>query len=130
VDATLTRLAAYVEAAGAGDPAKLASSGFEQRAGPAPVGPLPQVESLAATAGDHDGTLDLAWDRVPGATGYEVYRSTDVTQPAGWAFACSCARSSATVEGLASGTRHWFRVRAVGAAGPGPWSDPATKIAP
>jgi hypothetical protein len=130
VDGVLTRLAAYVEAAGAGDPAKIAGSGFDQRAGPAPVGPLPPVESLAATAGDHDGTLDLSWDRVPGATGYEVYQSTDVAQPAGWTFACSCSRSGATVEGLASGTRYWFRVRAVGAAGPGPWSDPATRIAP
>jgi hypothetical protein len=32
--------------------------------------------------------------------------------------------------GLASGQRVWVRVRAIGAAGPGPWSDPATKIVP
>ncbi|MDB6057013.1 MAG: hypothetical protein JWO95_857 [Verrucomicrobiales bacterium] len=24
----------------------------------------------------------------------------------------------------------WFRVRAIGGAGPGPWSDPATKMVP
>ena len=35
----------------------------------------------------------------------------------------------ANPRGLISGTQYWFRVRAVGAAGPGPWSDPATKRA-
>ena len=39
-------------------------------------------------------------------------------------------KSKATVSGLATGTKYWFRVRAIGAAGPGPWSDPATKVAP
>jgi len=32
--------------------------------------------------------------------------------------------------GLVSGSRVWMRVRAVNAAGEGPWSDPATKIVP
>ena len=30
---------------------------------------------------------------------------------------------------LTSGTQYWFRVRAIGAAGPSAWSDPATKRA-
>jgi len=38
--------------------------------------------------------------------------------------------SSATVPGLTSGTRYWFRVAGVGTAGQGAWSDPATKVAP
>lgn len=29
-----------------------------------------------------------------------------------------------------SGTKYWFRVAAIGTDGQGPWSDPATKIAP
>ena len=31
--------------------------------------------------------------------------------------------------GLVRGTQYWFRVRAIGAAGPSAWSDPATKRA-
>jgi len=34
-----------------------------------------------------------------------------------------------TVTGLTSGTEYWFPVRAIGAADPSPWSDPATKRA-
>ena len=46
----------------------------------------------------------------------------------GWRFAGNSRKSSATIKGLASGKRHWFRVTAEGAAGP--VSDPATKVAP
>ena len=46
------------------------------------------------------------------------------------AAAATVTKSKATVTGLTSGTKYWFRVRAIGATGPGPWSDPATKIAP
>lgn len=33
------------------------------------------------------------------------------------------------VTGLTSGTQYWFSVRAIGAAGPSAWRDPATKRA-
>ena len=39
-------------------------------------------------------------------------------------------KSSTTVKNLTSGTKYWIRVAAFGAAGQGPWSDPATKVAP
>jgi hypothetical protein len=48
----------------------------------------------------------------------------------GWRHAFVVTKSSASVPGLVSGKRHWFRVAALGAAGQGPWSDPATKTAP
>jgi hypothetical protein len=35
-----------------------------------------------------------------------------------------------TVSNLTSGTKYWFKVAGLGSAGQGPWSDPATKIAP
>ena len=34
------------------------------------------------------------------------------------------------LSGLVSGTRVWVKVRVIGSQGPGPWSDPATKIVP
>lgn len=39
-------------------------------------------------------------------------------------------RAKAEVEGLSSGKQYWFQVCAVGTAGLGPWSDPATKVVP
>jgi hypothetical protein len=48
-----------------------------------------------------------------------------------WAFKMSLAKSSGTIPGLASGSKMWVRVRAVGADNkPGPWSDPAVKVVP
>ena len=37
-------------------------------------------------------------------------------------------KSKCTLANLTAGTRYWFRVAAAGAAGQGPWSDPATKM--
>ena len=86
------------------------------------------MQGLSVTAGDTDGTTRLKWNKVSGTKSYEVQRSLDATS--GWAHLCSCTRSSVTVNGMTSGTRYWFRVAAVGSADTGPWSDPATKIAP
>jgi hypothetical protein len=40
------------------------------------------------------------------------------------------ALARATLEGLDSGARYWFRVAAVTSSGQGPWSNPVAKIAP
>ena len=47
-----------------------------------------------------------------------------------WANGRVVIKCTATVNGLTSGQSVWFRVAAIGAAGQGPWSDPATKIVP
>jgi hypothetical protein len=131
IDLHLAALAAYVESTALGDPAKIVSSGFELAgSGGAPV-VLTAVTSLAATMGDDPGELDLSWDRVTGATLYEVWRNSDPNNAAGWVFVCTCTKSSTTVTGLTSGTKYWFRVHAKGGNETvGPWSDPATSIAP
>ncbi|MGZ5529121.1 MAG: hypothetical protein ACXWJB_10655 [Limisphaerales bacterium] len=43
----------------------------------------------------------------------------------------TCTQSKYALTGLASGTKLWFRVRAIGGNNaPGAWSDPATKMVP
>jgi hypothetical protein len=42
----------------------------------------------------------------------------------------SSTKASSNATDLPSATRCWFRVRAVGTKGPGPWSDPAIKTVP
>lgn len=124
----LTEEAGYVESVAKGDATKINMAGMDVRAAAAPVGPLAKVLNLAATEGDHDGSVDLQWDRVRGARTYDIQTSTD--GDGAWTLHSSCTKSAATVTGLTSGNKLWFRVRGLGAAGPGPWSDPATKVVP
>lgn len=130
LDANLQKLANYVESASDGNEAKIQSAGMSVRAKPVPVGALPMPAGLAATAGDKEGEIDLSWDRVTGAKSYEVEQSPDPITTSSWKHAGVSTKSSITVSGLTSGTKYWFRVAGIGAAGQGAWSDPATKYAP
>ncbi|MEA3187697.1 MAG: hypothetical protein QOD99_1527 [Chthoniobacter sp.] len=119
----------YVDTASGGDAEKIHSAGMRVAEDPAPVGGMPKVTRLAATAGD--GEVDLHWDPVRrGAKSYVVERTSDAAGQTGRGNAQIVTKSRAEVTGLQSGSRHWFRVAAVGSAGQGPWSDPATKVAP
>jgi len=110
------------------DAATLQSGGWDLQADRAPVGPLPQPANLAASGGDLDGTVDLAWDAI--RRGVQSYVAEQATAPSGPWTQCYVGKSSkCTVTGLTSGTQYWFRVKAIGAAGPSAWSDPATKRA-
>jgi hypothetical protein len=102
--------------------------GWQVRGTPTPVGPMPKPANLAATLGDLDGEVDLSWNAI--SRGVQTYLAEYATTPTGpWTQFYVGAASKCTATGLTSGTAYWFRVRAVGAAGPGPWSDPATERA-
>lgn len=105
------------------DAALLQSGGWQLRGAAAPVGPLPAPQNLGATGGDMDGEADLYWQPVSGRDTYLAEQALSATGP--WTQFYVGKKSSCTAKGLTSGTVYWFRVRAVGAAGPGPWSDPA-----
>ncbi len=130
LDGALTQLAAYVENASGGDPTKIESAGMAVRAERTPPAIPGQVMSLVLTEGDFPGTLDAAWDPQRSSKIYELQTSPDPMSEASWVAKGSSTRSRTTLEGLTGGTKMWVRVRAVGAAGPGPWSDPATKTVP
>ena len=127
-----TEAAARTLAVGAealtGAAATLQSGGWELQAARAPVGQLPQPASLVATGGDLEGTVDLSWDTL--WRGVQAYIAQQATKPSGpWTQCYVGKASNCTVTGLTSGTQYWFQVRAIGAAGPSAWSDPATKRA-
>jgi hypothetical protein len=128
--AALNLEAAYVQNASRGDPAIIQSAGMEVGGVPAPVGPVGQALNFALTAGDAERQLDAQWDPVRGASNYELQTSPDPVTATSWSLYGSAAGSKTVITGLTSGLRLWVRVRAIGAAGPGPWSDPATKIVP
>ena len=111
--------------------ARIVGAGMEPADEPTPVGPMPKIAGLVATQGDGDGMIDLHWNPVKrGLKSYIVERTSDPAGQTGWGNADVVTKSSAVISGLVSGTRYWFRARAIGSAGPGPWSDAATKVAP
>ncbi len=126
VDGEVEKLPADAQAAA------IKSAGMAVAADPGtPVGPMPKVEGLTASAGDAEGTVDLHWNAIRrGLQNFLIELSEDPAGQTGWRFAANSRKSSATIEGLTTGKRYWFRVTAEGAAGPGPASTPATKVAP
>jgi len=58
--------------------------------------------------------------------GLNVQRSDE---PA-WKSAGMSTKARPTVAGSSSSARIWFYVTTIGAAGRGPWSDPASKVVP
>ncbi len=131
LDSLFTRLAAYVESVSGGDEQMILSAGMDTREkGVAATDTTAEPLGLSASAGDHDGEIDLSWDKVSGAKSYVIEKSADPPTPTSWMHAGVSTKSRFTVEGLTSGTRTWFRVAAINANGQSGWSAPAMKIAP
>jgi hypothetical protein len=130
LDVLVVKLSNYVENKSDGDEAKIQSAGMTLRSKPSPVGAMTAPTALTATASDSDGEVDLSWDAVRGAKSYPAEVSLDPPTQTSWTPAGISTKSYMTVKRLKSGTKYWFRVAALGAAGQGPWSDPATKYAP
>jgi len=72
--------------------------------------------------------VGLNWDAI--RRGVQTYVAQQATASGGPWTQCYVGKASkCTVTGLTSGTEYWFYVRAIGAAGPSAWSDPAAKRA-
>jgi hypothetical protein len=79
-----------------------------------------------------DGTpansIRFDFENIDGAT-YEVQWST-VSDFATLVGTAVSTQSEYTISGLTAGTQYWMRVRPVRGGQQGPWSDPATRVAP
>jgi hypothetical protein len=126
----LTLEALYVENASGGDELKIQSAGMSIRDPRVPVGSLLPPSALSAMAGNNDGEIDLNWEPVKGANSYVVHMTTDPNVPDSWAPKANATESYAVILGLTSGTKYWFRVAGVGAAGQGAFSGAEAKYAP
>lgn len=131
LDEMAGRLASFVESASGGKEEIILSAGMDVRAPNLATGqpPAPPA-SLSATTGDHEGEIDLSWNASPNAKSYIVERSPNPQTDNSWTQADVVSTSKATIKGLKSGDKYWFRVAAVGSAGTSDWSDPAMKMAP
>jgi len=125
----IAAVAGYVQDASGGDLSKIMSAHLNVEHGKDlwPFNDPKKVIELSASSGDQGGEVDLTWDPVRGAKGYEVEISTDVAFPEEWSPCTSAEQSRVTITHLESRQRYWFRVRAVGTGGVGAWSEPVTK---
>ncbi len=130
LEGLLTDRGGYVDRVSGGDATKILTSGFEVRATPSPVGAMTAPLHLTSSMGDMSGEIDLQWDPVKGAKSYIVECRTHGATPGSWTQAKICTSSRISVTGLTPGQEYAFRVRAVGSAGEGPWSDETVKMAP
>ena len=128
-DVAATALGNHAQSESKGDETDLLSGGFDLRDERTPQ-IMGQVQNLSATAGDNPTEADLAWDPEEGAKSYEVQSSPDPVTESSWSHLDVVVKSKATFGGLPSGTICFFRVRAIGPNGKGPWSDPAMKRIP
>jgi hypothetical protein len=126
----LTQRANYVEIDSGGDETQILSAGFSVRAQAAPPSAVGQPANLRAAMGAMTGTIEVAWDTVKGAKSYILDCRTHGATPGPWAQVKILTAPKYAVTGLTPGIEYSFRVRAVGAAGEGPWSDEAVKMAP
>ncbi len=122
----LRTVADYVRMEAKGDAAKLATSGFELRRQPGPIGVPGMVQRLRALTTKSKGTLDIRWRHERGAYGYKVWwTESDPTVEANWQFLGYTTRASYQAKGLESYKAYWFTVSALGSAGEGLQADPA-----
>jgi hypothetical protein len=134
-DALLTgfeQVALSAEGISLGAEDKLSTTGFQLTTpgGPAPSVDMTQPQNFSITAGDFDGQIDGHCDPVQGARGYHIQITFAMTGTPVWEDREGSPNTQFSLTGLTSGQRVWVRMRAHGTKGPGPWSDPATKIVP
>jgi hypothetical protein len=130
LDQLLTQLAGYVESVAGKDDTLITSAGMETKTAPSAPTLPPPPDGVGASAGEHDGVINLFWKRVPRARTYLIESSVDPATPGSWTHVGIATSASKAVDNLTSGKRYWFRVAAVGAGGQSGWSEHATKVAP
>lgn len=123
----MRQLADYVQAHCQNDLTILLSSGFHATKTPAPVGPVSAPQNLRLQRTKDSGELLLRFAAVYGVTaGYLVQIAEDAEGP--FTDYVNTSNSRLVIKGLTPMKTYWARVRATGAEGAGPWSEPTCAI--
>ena len=124
----MRQLAAYVTLTSDGDLEKLLSSGFPyQKPERSRVGILPAPAAPTLRFGRKSGQLDATASPIYGAGSYN-WRIALASAPTTFVQTAQTAGGRYSFQGLTPGQAYNVEVNAVGAVGPGDWSDPSTAI--
>ena len=123
-----TALGASVQSFSLGDPAVIIAKGYDVAATPGTLPPVGRPQNLVLTHGDHDGAVDVAWNRDPSSHTNEVHVSPEPMTPTSFVPNQITNKSSCTILGQPAGSKIWVRVRGNDSDGPGDWSAPASII--
>ncbi len=119
----------YVESVSRGSESKILGAGFQTKSLSRRLGRLGIPLRLRCVMGRLTGEIRVLWAPVHGARSYVIQsRKRGTDEP--WTQVKMSSGSRATITGLIPGQLYAFRVRALGSAGEGPWSDESVKMAP
>jgi hypothetical protein len=129
----LKRLIPYLELVAQGNTHILATTGYELRKDivrGVNADILPAPDNFKVTHGAKRGSFDIHIAKLQGAGSYEVQITQgDIAIEANWSHALTSLSSShILLEGLTPGQAYWVRLRGIGIAGPGVWTEPVNLI--
>ena len=67
--------------------------------------------------------------RYANAGAYEAQKTVTIDNPNSWESVDQVTAARMQLDGLTPGKTYWARLRAIGSAGPGAWSEPVSAIA-
>jgi hypothetical protein len=120
-----TALGASVQSFSLGDPAIITAKGYDVAATPTPLPPVGRPQNLVLTHGDHDGSVDVSWNRDKSSHTNEVHVSPDPMTPTSFVLNQITRKSSCTILGQPVGSKIWVKVRGNDDNGPGDMSEAA-----
>ncbi len=115
-------LAGYVQCVSRGDESIILSSGFEVQNPKSPSRAASTPEHVNGAFGNHEGEVELRWNKVRGSKAYNIEISLDGLSD--WKPCGTATRARLFLKGLESGVKYFFRVAAIGPLGQSGWSDP------
>lgn len=108
-------------------PAAMQAAGLDLAApNTAPVGVAAAPTNLRAVPTAGEGAAQLRWQRTVRRCTFEIEWHADPPAADRWHQETSCTQAKCLVNGLVSGAKYWFRVRAINAHGASAWSQPAS----
>lgn len=123
LDLVLDQLLGYVKSTSRGDVEIALSSGFCLRKPPIMLAPLGPVQKLRWESRPNSNWIELRWEPMHGARCYHVMLSLDGSDdPDSWRIVGTPSRAKMRLHDLEPGRYHWFKVRALSAAGMSPVS--------